>query len=1378
MKKINTRFVLLLAGTAVILGAGTAAAHYFQTARIGQALLGQADRAEKDNRPDLAVKYLGRYLEFQPDDNEQRARLGKLLASDRLASTHRAREKALFVLEQVLVREPARHELRPIVIRLAIELKQLEVAKEHLEILRKALPEDSQVAFQTAQWYEAKKQPAEAEQWYGKAIRLSPQHVESYLRQADLVQQRLRKGKAAARMRPVEEIYDALVANNPKSVPAYLARYRYRQKAGVLEAVQDLDKAMELAPDDADVLLAAADFAEQAKQFDKARTQLERGLKLHPGDVRMYEAIAWLEIQAGQRPKGLDYVRQALAGAKGDTRKELLWSFANLLLDGNDITEAETTIVQMKQMAINPAAINYLLARVLICKGQWAEAARVLERTRPLLETSPAVTRQLDLFLGQCYEQLHEPDQQLKAYTRVLDYEPECVAARLGAAAAQGALGRTGDALAQYKQLAGLPGAPPGARFELARLLILHNLQTGEKDWQKAEKALRDAEQAQPDALEVVLLRVELLAAQNQLDAAVDLLTEMRQREPKKVEFRTMLAALLLRRDEADKARALLDEAEQQLGDSLALRLARARYLATRPREEAAPQLEKLAAGLDRFEPEERSRLLGGLAEVWMRLGDAGQAERIWLALAREPQHANDLNLRLLLFDLALRNNDDGGMKRLQDDIHRVEGTQGPLTRYAEAVRIIWRHRQGQKADLDDARAHLDYVASQRPAWSAVLLAKGEIEMIKGNDEQAIADLRRAIELGERGPRVIRKLVELLYARQRYAEADQEIRRLQKQTLIAADMHRLAADLSLRNQDAARAVELANAAVSANSKDFRDHLWLGQVLAAGGKQPDKAEQELRRAVELAPAAPEAHVALVRFLVWSEQRQAAEKALAEAADKLSADKLHLAVGQCQEALGNLEKARLSYRAALETRPLTPAVLRGVAAFYLRTGKPRDAEPLLRQMLDDKAKLSESEARWARHNLALVLAIAGDYAQFRQALTMVDLTVDPSGKIVETANAEKRPEELRARAHVLAQQPQRPNRKKAISLLEEMSRGQWLTPDDQFLLARLYNAENNWPKARGLLRDLVTLQNRNPLYLMAYGEGLAVYKELAEAEAVIAKLDQLESANKVEPGTYATVQLRALVLEGRGEGDKAIELIRKYVARSGAPADEFLLLVRYLEKQKRIDEALDVCEKALTKCPPEQVTAAAVVLVRTANAPPAPCDRVEGWLKAALAKDERSVILRLHLADLLEARGRYQDVIAQYAIILQNDPRNVAALNNQAWFMAQAGDKTGEALPLINRAIDLMGPRADLLDTRAVVQLKLGRADLAVADLERVTAEAPSAVRWFRLACAYKLAHRPDGATRAFRQARDMGLQLSQLHPLERQAWGELYEELRK
>src|SRR5439155_16900493 len=120
---------------------------------------------------------------------------------------------------------------------------------------------------------------------------------------------------------------------------------------------------------------------------------------------------------------------------------------------------------------------------------------------------------------------------QLAAFNRVLALDPDCVPARIGAANAQTALGRTADALAEYRQITALPSSPPAARIELARLMILHNLQTGEKDWHKVDKALREAEEAQPDAAEVTLVRVEALAGRGQVPAAGDLLEAARPRD-------------------------------------------------------------------------------------------------------------------------------------------------------------------------------------------------------------------------------------------------------------------------------------------------------------------------------------------------------------------------------------------------------------------------------------------------------------------------------------------------------------------------------------------------------------------------------------------------------------------------------------------------------------------------------------------------------------------------------------------------------------------------------------------------------------------------------------------------------------------------------
>jgi Flp pilus assembly protein TadD len=98
-------------------------------------------------------------------------------------------------------------------------------------------------------------------------------------------------------------------------------------------------------------------------------------------------------------------------------------------------------------------------------------------------------------------------------------------------------------------------------------------------------------------------------------------------------------------------------------------------------------------------------------------------------------------------------------------------------------------------------------------------------------------------------------------------------------------------------------------------------------------------------------------------------------------------------------------------------------------------------------------------------------------------------------------------------------------------------------------------------------------------------------------------------------------------------------------------------------------------------------------------------------------------------------------------------------------------------LIEGALELMGPRPELLDTRAMVHMALNDSQKAIADLEKaLTLDTPTAGRYFHLARAYHMAKNPDAAMRAFRKAKELGLDRGKLHPIERTACGKLFDEL--
>ena len=161
-------------------------------------------------------------------------------------------------------------------------------------------------------------------------------------------------------------------------------------------------------------------------------------------------------------------------------------------------------------------------------------------------------------------------------------------------------------------------------------------------------------------------------------------------------------------------------------------------------------------------------------------------------------------------------------------------------------------------------------------------LAEAEINDLLGNPDAAIKAYSRSIELGMQEPPVIRRAVQLLFDRRRYDQAFELIKKLQEQGFPSRDsqLTRLAAEVSLQVNERTRALELARKAIPANSKDYRDHLWLGQILVAAG-EPGKAEPEFRRAVAIAGAAPDAWISLVRFLAGTARRPDALAAIAQA-----------------------------------------------------------------------------------------------------------------------------------------------------------------------------------------------------------------------------------------------------------------------------------------------------------------------------------------------------------------------------------------------------------------------------------------------------------------------------------------------------------------
>ena len=137
------------------------------------------------------------------------------------------------------------------------------------------------------------------------------------------------------------------------------------------------------------------------------------------------------------------------------------------------------------------------------------------------------------------------------------------------------------------------------------------------------------------------------------------------------------------------------------------------------------------------------------------------------------------------------------------------------------------------------------------------------------------------------------------------------------------------------------------------------------------------------------------------------------------------------------------------------------------------------------------------------------------------------------------------------------------------------------------------------------------------------------------------------------------------------------------------------------------------------------------------------------------------------------GRSTEAIKLYRAALA-DPKltplqKAIVQNNLAFVLALTKQSPAEAVSLTNEAIKIVGPRSDLLDTRALAYMADGKADQALHDLRLAASDSPTPTKYFHLAQAEKQANHIEAAREAMASANKLGgVKLGQLSPIEPQA----------
>jgi cellulose synthase operon protein C len=1376
-KRLNFKALLILAVAGAAVATTVHYVHAAQVRRHARGLLEEAKRLEQDGEIRSAADCFGQYLVLAPGDGEAKASFGLLII--KLAKTPRERLAAYLALWDALRADPRRDDVRRQLAVLALDFARFTEAREHLEFILAREPENPQLLVLRARCALRENEESQAASWYAKAVKAAPQDIETAVEYATLQRDRLYTPIFGA------DIVEQMLRATGRKPEARIAAARYFRRSGLLDKAE---QALEPEPNEggvrkADELFLSAQVARDRDKREDAHKWALQGWRQFPEDGRFPRELAQLEFDADRRDKAVEYLGYALA--KLPEQPEQLLALGALLIDLDRKEDAAKVIVLLdKKLSIGG---DHLRARLLMKQGAWAEAAQLLEKDRNDTRSGIEAVRFTILMLADCYEQLHNPDQQLLVLRQAVERDPSWGPGRRRLARAQAANGQTNLAIAALKLAA---NRSPEDKAVLVRLMLQSAARpaSDKPDWSETERLVEELENASWDSAEVVMLRAQLLAAQGKFAEARE---SLRDRDPKQLAPWLFLFSIAEKQPKGKTGTEILAEAERQLGPRVEWSLARAQLWL-----KAAPEMRKNLPAplleLDRFKGKDRDRLLAALCEVFSAAGERAIAQRLWAELAeKEP---NNLRAWLAQLDDALEKKEWGLVERVLGQIRRLEGANGAHALCGAVALRIARADPADRSSLAGARTDLARAAASRPAWAKVYVLEAVICEREGNLIAALEKYKSALERGATQLPILRRVLELQFAQGLFGEAAELLRKLPEQDLSTPELGRLAAQVTLVNagRDGANpsagrreALERARKAVAADSTNYRDFAWLGQMAALAGEQKE-AEKALRRACELNGKTLETWVPLVVFLARSDAGRA-EAAIEEAKKRLPAEQLPLSLALFHEALGRTEPAGEQYRTALEARPNDVILLRHAAIFNLRTGQAATGASSLRKLIEIASAAKDANlAAWGRRQLALALALQGGFQEMREAQALLEQNGRLAGVTLE---------DRQIKAAVLATSSA--HRREAIQLLESLGPPSNLV---RLLLARLNETIGNWPAAEEQYQELLRNNAKSPVVLGRYVRGLVSQRQTRKAEVWLEKLVALA------PASLDTLEVQVRVLKQTGHEDKAAELLLTYAKTKdarldqaalglemlGRPADaerlfrdfadlskqaeRTLPLARFLGRQKRAAEGLAICEKAWESADPVAVAASCVAILRTGRGERNP--QVELWIKTAMAKQPQEIRLPLFLAELHELNGLYDEAAAVYRQILQKERLNVFALNNLANLQALRGADLDEALTLIQQAISVGGNVPALLDTRAGIYRRLGKLDLALRDLEDAVGNAGAnfPALYMRLAKTQNDAHDRTGAQLSYRKALDAGFKVEMLQPLEREEYRNLAKAL--
>jgi len=596
-----------------------------------------------------------------------------------------------------------------------------------------------------------------------------------------------------------------------------------------------------------------------------------------------------------------------------------------------------------------------------------------------------------------------------------------------------------------------------------------------------------------------------------------------------------------------------------------------------------------------------------------------------------------------------------------------------------------------EKGDYDAAITSLSVTEPASGEYPLSLFFLASANLQKGNMDLAINQAER---FHKSSPDSVQGRKLLAYIRQQQGDFA-AVRPLLQPVLDSypedVDALNLTASALLQEGKASEAIALLARVATLQPDSAEAQVRLGAGMLIGGKG-DGAVQPIQTALRMDPDVPLAEILLVLNYLQNEDVDAAIAAAEEYKDR-NVDTVAPwnLLGRVYQEVGKPKKAREAFEGALALDSADVG-----ANYYLA-----------------QLALAENDTIAARTYYEKILAVQPDSMQTLVELSMLDAR---EGKD-----------------------------KASVDHLERAIAAGPSALEPRVLLARFYLATGKPAKIAALFTNLTAQQQQNPAVLK-----LMALSQLSTKDATAAQFS-LEQLLKAAPESAEIRHLMAMAAAEAGDAERTVDELQRALALDEnylpsrialakvffgtnaipafeeqmakleelAPDNPDVLLLQAAAAQQRGDtkQAKNIAEKAFKLAPSGIALMSLASYEEAMGEGSAALRRLAAWLE----KYPDDIPVRVAYASALMSDQQAPQSTTQYAIILQAEPNNLTALNNQAWILRQ--ENTAQALEYARKAAQLAPDSPDVLDTLAVIEYTNKEYEQAQRNILRALKAAP-------------------------------------------------------